>query len=250
MLALTFGSIKSSFAEQHASDTKQVIFVLVVAVLWCSGTASVREIVKETPIRIHETRFGVGLSPYLLSKFALLGLISLTQTFVLVWTARYFTELTSQFGVQFLVLAITGLLGVALGLLVSALSETSERAMTVLPVLLIAQAIFSGGLARLTGGVKTLAMAVVPAFWSLDGLKSQFSSDLLNATYPGGAPNQSQPPILGAGGPLAFDLLALIIQAAVLLGTTYLVLRAKAHDIPPRIVVGRLHRAILARKRL
>ena len=37
-----------------------MIFVLVVAVLWCSGTAGVREIVKETPILVHETRFGVG----------------------------------------------------------------------------------------------------------------------------------------------------------------------------------------------
>ena len=81
-----------------------------------------------------------------MSKLGLLGLISLTQTFVLLWTVRYFTELTSQFGVQFLVLALTGLVGVALGLLVSAVSGTSERAMTVLPVLLIAQAIFSGGL--------------------------------------------------------------------------------------------------------
>ena len=192
MLAVTFGSITSRFAEQHASDTKQVIFVLVVAVLWCSGTAGVREIVKETPILVHETRFGVGLAPYLVSKLALLGLISLTQTFVLLWTVRYFTELTSQFGVQFLVLALTGLVGVALGLLVSAVSGTSERAMTVLPVLLIAQAIFSGGLARLTGGVKVLGQLLVPAFWSLDGIKSQLSSDLLNARYPGAPANPSR----------------------------------------------------------
>jgi ABC transport system ATP-binding/permease protein len=247
MLAVTFGSITSRFAEQHASDTKQVIFVLVVAVLWCSGTAGVREIVKEAPILAHETRFGVGLAPYLVSKLGLLGLISLTQTFVLLWTVRYFTELTSYFGVQFLVLALTGLVGVALGLLVSAVSGTSERAMTVLPVLLIAQAIFSSGLARLTGGVKVLAQLLVPAFWSLDGLKSQLSSDLLNARYPG-APGQPQPPILGADGPLVFDLLALIIQGALLVGTTYLVLRAQAHDIPSRVVVARLRRGVFARK--
>ncbi len=248
MLAVTFGSITSRFAERHASDTEQVIFVLVVAVLWCSGTAGVREIVKETPILVHETRFGVGVAPYLLSKLVLLGLISLTQTFVLLWTVRYFTELTSQFGVQFLVLALTGLVGVALGLLVSAVSGTSERAMTILPVLLIAQAIFSGGLARLTGGVKVLAQILVPAFWSLDGLKSKLTTSY-PARYPL-RPGRPQPPILGADGPLAFDLLALLIQGAVLIGTAYLVLRAKAHDIPTRFVVGRLHRAVLARKGL
>ncbi len=249
MLAVTFGSIKSSFAEQHASDTKQVIFVLVVAVLWCSGTASVREIVKETPILVHETRFGVGVLPYLLSKFALLGLISLAQTVMLVWMVRYFTDLTSQFGVQFLVLALTGFVGVALGLLVSALSGTSERAMTLLPVLLIAQAIFSGGLARLTGWVKDLAMILVPAFRSLNGLKSQLSTDLLNATYPG-APGQPQPPILGADGVLAFDLLALILQGVALLGATYLILKAKAHAIPLWMMAKRGSSAVLTRRGL
>jgi ABC-type multidrug transport system ATPase subunit len=231
MLALTFGGIRSSFAEQHASDTKQVLFVLVVSVLWCSGTASVREIVKELPVLQHEARFGVGLGPFLLSKFTLLGLISLTQTLVLLGTVRHFTELTSQFDLQFLVLAFTGLVGVALGLLVSATAGTSERAMTLLPVLLIAQAIFSGGLARLTGGIKVLAMVAVPAYWSLDGLKSQFSSDLLNATYPG-APGHYQPPILGAGGPLVLDLLALGLQAAALMTATYLILKNQVLGAP------------------
>ena len=185
MLAVTFGSITSRFAEQHASDTKQVIFVLVVAVLWCSGTAGVREIVKETPILVHETRFGVGRAPYLVSKLGLLGLISLTQTFVLLWTVRYFTELTSQFGVQFLVLALTGLVGVALGLLVSAVSghvgtghdgfaRSADR-----PGHLFRRA---GAVDRRRQGAVHL---LVPAFWSLDGLKSQLSSDLLNCAVSG-----------------------------------------------------------------
>jgi hypothetical protein len=43
-----------------------------------------------------------------------------------------------------LVLGLTALVGVALGLLVSSTAGASERAMTALPVLLIAQAILSG----------------------------------------------------------------------------------------------------------
>lgn len=224
MIAATFGSIKASFAELHAADTKQVAFVLVLAVLWCSGTISVREIVKELPILRHELRFGLGLPAYLASKVALLGTFALAQTTILLLMVRYFTDLTGPAIGQLVVMGATALAGVALGLLVSTIAGSSERAMTILPVLLIGQAIFSGGLARLTGLVESVSMAIVPAYWALDGLKAQFSSELANATYPG-APGHFQPPILGHGGPVGVDILVLILQATAVLVFTYLAAR-------------------------
>ena len=216
MIAATFGSIRASYAELHAAETKQVTFTLVLAVLWCGGTAGVREVVKEEAVLRHETRFGVGLPAYLLSKLALLGAVSLAQALMLLVTVRDFTELTGGFWPQLLTLAAAGVSGVALGLLVSAAAGTSERAMTVLPVLLIGQAIFSGGLARLEGVVQWAARLLVPAYWALDGLRATLSRSLTEATYPG-APGHYQPPILGGGGPLAGDLLALGGQAAALM---------------------------------
>lgn len=56
-----------------------------------------------------------------------------------------------------IILSATAAAGSCLGLLVSATAGTSERAMTVLPVLLIGEAVFSGGLARLDGKVGWLA---------------------------------------------------------------------------------------------
>jgi hypothetical protein len=159
-----------------------------------------------------------------LSKFLLLALLSIAQIFVLLLMVRHFTQLTGAFNLQLLVLTFTGLVGVALGLAISAVSGTSERGMTVLPVVLIGQAIFSGGLARLDGFVRVAAMLLSPAYWSLHGLRSMFSTDLRNATYPG-APGHYQPPILGPGGPLPVDLLALTLQAAALLVFTWLALK-------------------------
>src|SRR5579871_4814950 len=92
--------------------------------------------------------------------------------------------------------------------------------MTILPVLLIGQAIFSGGLARLTGVIRFASTLLVPAYWALDGLKAGFSSDLAIATYPG-APGHFQPPILGQGGPIAFSVLFLLAQAAMLNATAW-----------------------------
>jgi ABC-type multidrug transport system ATPase subunit len=212
----TFGDIRVDFAEQHAADTKLVAFLLVVAVLWCAGTGSVREIVKELPILRHERRMGVDVPAYLLSKFVVLGILALAQAMILLVIVRGATRLTGVLDVQFVVLGLTALAGVGLGLAISALSATSERAMTVLPVVLIGQAIFSGGLARLTGWSHLVGLALAPAYWALDGLRATLATDLLNATYPG-APGHYQPPILGPGGPLPVDLLALAGQLAVLL---------------------------------
>lgn len=216
----TFGDIRVEFAELHAADTKQVTFLLAVAVLWCAGTGSVREIVKEVPILRHERRMGVGLAAYLLSKFVVLGTLALMQTLILLVIVRSSTRLSGLPDVQFAVLGLTALAGVGLGLAVSALSATSERAMTVLPVILIGQAIFSGGLARLKGWARLVGLVFAPAYWALDGLRATFATDLLNATYPG-APGHYQPPILGPGGPWLVDLLALACQLAVFLIMTH-----------------------------
>ena len=56
-------------------------------------------------------------------------------------------------------------------------------------------------------------MIASPAYWAVDGLKAPLGPALGTATYPG-APGSFQPPILGPGGPLALDLLALLAQAA------------------------------------
>lgn len=235
MIAVTFGSIRASFAELHAADTKEVIFLLVLAVLWCSGTASVRELVKEEKVLQHETRFGVQLLPYLLSKLLLLGILSVIQAMLLLSTVVWFTELTGSNFMQASVLISTAVVGVILGLAVSSFAGTSERAMTVLPVILIAQAIFSGGLSRLEGLVLYFAQIFVTAYWSLDGIRATFGSALKNATYPG-APGHFQPPILGPGGPILLDFLALLLQGLLLLGCTYTILHLKNHRSLPHFI--------------
>ena len=224
MIGVAFGSIKADFAELHASRIKEVIFVMVLSVLWCAGTASVREVVKEFSIFRHESRFGVQIAPYLLSKFVLLSILTFIQSFLLLLIVKRMTDLVGPFEIQLLVLAFTAFAGIALGLFVSTVAGTSERAMTVLPIILIAQAIFSGGLAQLSGLTKTFAQLTMPAYWALDGIRSVFHAEIRMATYPG-APGHYQPPILGGGGPFYFDLVVLSIMAIVFLALAYIVLR-------------------------
>jgi hypothetical protein len=109
---------------------------------------------------------------------------------------------------------------------VSTVAGSSERAMTILPVILIMQAIFSGGITRPEGAVKWISQATVPAYWGLDGLRSTFGAGLTYATYPN-APGHFQPPILGTGGPLWFDVAALVVLGGVISYLTLLALNRK-----------------------
>ena len=132
-----------------------VLLTLVMAITWLGASNAVREIVRELPIFRRERALGVSISAYLGSKTLVLGAVTVIQAVVLVAlaTARQGgpvdavalgsprLELTAA-------VAAAGLAAVGLGLLVSALARRIERAMTVLPVLLILELILGiGGIA-------------------------------------------------------------------------------------------------------
>lgn len=220
LVVATFGNIRADFAELHAARLKEVFLIQALAVLWCSGTASIREIVKEWPLLRHEQRYGLLPSGVLLSKFMLLGVMAIVQAAFLTAIVKVGCGITGSWYVQLGVLSVLGCVGVLQGLCISAFAGTSERAMTVLPVLLIGEAILSGGFATLQGITRLLAQVLNPAYWALDGLRTTLSTELLIATYPG-APGTFQPPILGFSGPLVLDLTMLTVQGVGLFGATY-----------------------------
>src|SRR5260370_3006993 len=75
---------------------------------------------------------------------------------------------------QLFVIMITALVGIALGLLVSAMVKTSEMATSLVPLILIPQILFCG-LVGVPQGLSKVVGTVMPATWAFDGLK-QFST--------------------------------------------------------------------------
>jgi len=210
-IGATFGDIAVDYSEQHAADLKQVAFLLIMAVLWCAGTNGVREIVKERPIFLHESRYGLNEASYFISKFLPLGLLGTVQTLLLLSLLGHITHLVGDWSSHFVVLSLLALAATGIGLCISAAVKTSERAMTFLPVVLIGLAVLSGGLARLQGWTKLPAYLFDPAFWTLEGLKSTLPSNLTEASFIS-APGMYQPLILGRGFPFPVDISALSIQ--------------------------------------
>jgi ABC-type multidrug transport system ATPase subunit len=123
------------------------MFMLALSSLWFGASDSVRDLIAERTIWRRERRIGLGLGPYLASKLFVLGAIVTLQCSVL--AAFNFVALDmADHGFSFLALAgactLTGMVGVSLGLLMSAVFPTSEAAISSLPLLLIPQIAFGG----------------------------------------------------------------------------------------------------------
>jgi hypothetical protein len=109
-------------------------------------SGSVRELISDRPIWKRERRAGARLLPYVGSKGIVLGAVVLLQCLYLVgflWVPLELGEHGFSFVKLCLVQGLTGLAGMALGLLVSAAVNSSEAAVGALPLLLVPQITFS-----------------------------------------------------------------------------------------------------------
>lgn len=128
-----------------------VLMALVLGAIYLGASNSAREIVKERPILRREQSFGVSLVAYLASKATVLGVVTIVQSFVLVYlgAARQggpddAVLLVSGRFEMFVVVALCGISAMLLGLVVSAAVSSTDKATTILPVMLFAQFLLAG----------------------------------------------------------------------------------------------------------
>jgi energy-coupling factor transporter ATP-binding protein EcfA2 len=129
-----------------------VLLVITLGATWLGASNAVREIVKELPIVRRERAVGLSISAYVGSKAVVLGTLTAVQCAVLasIALARQGSHgtgsvLSSPLLEVVVAAVLTGLAAMGLGLLISALASTVDRAMTVLPVLLIFQMLLAMG---------------------------------------------------------------------------------------------------------
>jgi ABC transport system ATP-binding/permease protein len=129
-----------------------VLLIVVMGATWLGASNATREIVKELPVYRRERAVGLSIPAYVGSKTLVLGALTILQAIVLVVLAtarqhgpRDATVLGWPLGELIAVVAATGLAGMALGLLVSALASRVDRAMAILPILLLVELILAMG---------------------------------------------------------------------------------------------------------
>ncbi|MFH1467053.1 MAG: ATP-binding cassette domain-containing protein [Pseudomonadota bacterium] len=126
--------------------TAPCIFMLALSALWFGMSAAVRELIADRAIWRRERRIGARLLPYLGSKVGVLGAIIAVQCAYLTAFLYFPLHLGAHgFSLPLLaaVMALTGLAGMGLGLLVSASFTSSEAAVGTLPLIIVPQITFS-----------------------------------------------------------------------------------------------------------
>ena len=160
-------------------------FVLSLVAVWFGTSISAREIIRERPVYNRERMVNLSLMPYISSKLFVLGIIVGVQCLFLFVPLKLMDlvgimPMPGEFlGIpQFWVMILTAGVGIALGLLISALVKTSEMATSLVPLILIPQILFSG-LVGIPSGLNKVAGLAMPATWAFDTMKRFSGLDVL-----------------------------------------------------------------------
>lgn len=182
-----------------AQPTDACYFVMALTAVWFGAINACREIVKERPVFRRERMVGLDPRAYLLSKVIVLSMLGFLQCLALVVIVNRGITLSGSVVLHFITLYAASLAGSALGLCLSALVSTSERAVTGVPLLLLPQILFSSAILsheHASDLVKRAENATITA-WAYDALKR------ITAPEP-------------AYGPIIGDLAVVLLMAALL----------------------------------
>jgi ABC-type multidrug transport system ATPase subunit len=178
-------------SNTNASET---LVVLIVAACLFGLASSVRELVKERTIYMRERAAGLSSGAYICSKLIVLGVITVVQSIILVVVGVAGRPLPPQgafltgASLLELLLGITvlALASMCLGLLVSALVNTSEKAMPVLVLLTMIQVVLSGGVVPLAGKMGAAQLAwIAPSRWGFGAVASTAKLNVITPAAPG-----------------------------------------------------------------
>ncbi len=174
LLAVLISFVADGKQFEQYEMTKSLLFALSCSAFWVGMLNSIQEICKERSIMKREYMTGLSLSAYVSSKIIVLGLMCLLQSFMITGIFSAMIGLPEEgvlmnaFAEVLITTFITALASTAMGLLVSSLFTNADRAMTVAPILLMPQILFSGLIFKLSGATEIISWVAV-CRWSMEG---------------------------------------------------------------------------------
>ena len=185
VLALLISLVADGKQYEQYEMTKSLLFALSCSAFWVGMLNAIQEICKERSIMKREYMTGLSLNAYILSKLAVLGMMCLIQSAFIVGVYALTVGLPEE-GVAispileiYLTTALTAVASTAMGLFVSSLFTNADRAMTVAPLLLMPQILFSGQLFKLSGATDLISWFAV-CRWSMEGYGTTANLNVLS----------------------------------------------------------------------
>jgi ABC-type multidrug transport system ATPase subunit len=166
-------------------EAKKLIFMLATTGVWFGVINAAREICKEANVLRREQLAGLRVGPYLGSKVIVLFVLVLVQSALLVGTVAIRVKLPSAGVVTwaplelYVTIVLSGLGGIAVGLCVSAVASTPDKATSLIPIVLVPQVLFAGILFGLHGLARWLSYAVTSRA-AVDAMSSTVGSNALS----------------------------------------------------------------------
>ncbi len=165
-----------------SADAERVLFVMSFAAVMFGCINGAREIVKEAAIYRRERSVNLGIVPYMLSKIVVLGVLCLLQSAIIVFMVNLVQPFNDSIFLPpaleiYITVALASLAGLMVGLAVSAVAPNNDRAMSLIPIILIPQVIFAGTIFPLTSGPIQFLGFFFAVRWSMAGLGSTVQLD-------------------------------------------------------------------------
>jgi ABC-type multidrug transport system ATPase subunit/pSer/pThr/pTyr-binding forkhead associated (FHA) protein len=162
LLCLIFDNVNAS-----------VLFLMAVCAVWFGANNAAREIVCEQSIYKRERMFNQRIVTYIFSKVIVLGFFASIQSllFTLIIAIRY-SDLDPSWNnipYTFLWMFALSLSSTMMGLFISSIVSTTEKVMTIVPIILIPQVMLAGAVAKIPNAIVEVLSYLTLSRWGNEG---------------------------------------------------------------------------------
>ncbi len=153
--------------------TAAVPFITAISAIWFGTNNAAREIVNEASIYKRERMYNLDIFPYVLSKVFVLSFFTIIQSaiFVLILFLHFsdsLVSLTEPFDV-FLWMSFISISATFLGLFLSSIMSTTEKVMTIVPIILMPQIMLAGLVAKINNEFVEVISYFTLSRWGTEG---------------------------------------------------------------------------------
>ncbi len=174
LLALLISFVADGNQFEQYEMSKSLLFALSCSAFWVGMLNAIQEICKERTIMKREYMTGLSCGAYVSSKILVLGVLCFIQSLMIMGVFAALVGMPDE-GLMFppflellTTTFITAIASTAMGLCVSSLFNNADRAMTVAPLLLMPQILFSGLIFTLEGPTEYISWLAICRF-SMEG---------------------------------------------------------------------------------
>lgn len=173
-----------------------VLFLITVSAIWFGVNNSAREIVSEGAIYKRERMFNLMIFPYVFSKIVVLALFALVQSVIFISIIKlcYFNDTVKweDWGMGVAWMFFLTSCSTLLGLFISAANDNTEKAMSVVPIIIIPQIMLAGVVAVIPNSLVELLSYFTISRWGTEGFTHIQTNTMETFLAPGAPPEKKQ----------------------------------------------------------